>query len=169
MAVWLLVRAVIGWAADILNYYVAVFNMPEQPFSRTGMILATGVSALLPFAVAVLLWRFSGRMAELVWRDLPETQPETQDTPPISAADVRAALFATLGGYLIVNGLPLLVHWGTGRLIIPTGFELDADFARRQRLELLSASAQVIGGVWLLLGTRQLVTWVRRLRGPRED
>lgn len=158
IAVYLLAQALFHFpqAAQL-----AIFDDGSDP-RNWGFIAAV----LVMVGAAVLLWAQAPRLARLATRD-SETGNSVSS---ISIEGIELLAFSLLGIFLLVDALPRLAY-DVAQLISPSTFDQflpsqgpSDSYRLAKLLELGGTIGRALIGIWLLLGTKSFVAWLRRVR-----
>jgi len=159
VAIWLFVQFALLMASSLASF--VQFPAPEGQTTPVGyVVLYFVLGLLLPVVGIVVLWRASEFLARLIWRGSGDLPVEG----PLRASDLQAALFATLGLYLIVISLPDLAELAAGFYIRATAFRTETYYQEQLQARAVGVGFQLVAGVWLLFGSRGLSSLVHRMR-----
>lgn len=164
LAIWLAIQILAGIPSVIANY-VTFSGAPGVPFSPSAFAWSAALANGGFLAAAAVLWFGSGALASAVWTGIPTSTTDVM----LSPVEFQRAVFAALGIYLLGLGLPAFIEPIRSYLLRPEGFTLEPQAAWIRQVEATGAVLQVIMGLWLLFGSRQLSTWLSQLREPRID
>jgi hypothetical protein len=154
--------------AILLAVHVATGFLGVWESMATNPALSGAWAGVISFSVAelalaALLWVYPGMLARLAAGKASHEVFES----PIDARELQHIAFALVGIVFVLDGLIDLVTTGARILMMR---DIDA-FARSTWMhqygwpQLLAEIARIALGVGLVLGSRGLVEWLRRLRG----
>lgn len=137
------------------------FAMVEPPdYINSTFILLFGFS---PILIAIILWRFPLTVASKL---IPKVTTGEKPKSPLSGPEIQVVAFSVLGLWLLASAIPDILYW------IAYVYRIKSVSISFRNVELtpqniggmVSASAEFILGLWLLLGSKSIVGIVRRLR-----
>lgn len=121
----------------------------------------TLLAVLVPFGIALVMWAFADRIAQLAM--VRPNQPVFESDLP--AAEWQALAFAVVGLWQAVLGLLDLFYfamrWLIGRRVME---EVGAEWPADEVAMVLAAGLQLAVGLGLMLGGRGVVALLRRWR-----
>lgn len=112
------------------------------------------------FALAALLWVYPGMLARLAAGKASHQVFES----PIDARELQHIAFALLGMVFVLEGVVDLITTGL-QILMMRGFDTSDTWMHQYGWpQLLTEIARISLGVGLVVGSRGLVEWLRRLR-----
>jgi hypothetical protein len=164
MALWLAVNVLIALPPFIAQWRTRGTYGGDAEALFVAGIVAGGVRLVSTIVIAALLWTTPRALAERIWQPVDD-----EDMVPLPLADIQLAVFAALGLYLIVIGLPNLVEIAYRYYSLPPRFGFEENF-RSQLISGASASAvDIAAGVALFFGARRLTNLTNSLRTPDNE
>ncbi len=126
--------------------------------SNVWILVSTLVPVLLLAALALFLWRRADWLAARMVSPAHAPGPEAAADP-----DLDAIALSVVGVFVLSQALPRLVQLGINLGVRPSD-EIARGIARGTMIIALTVAAQLALGVWLVLGSRRLAGFLRRLR-----
>ncbi|HDZ19838.1 hypothetical protein LCGC14_0321290 [marine sediment metagenome] len=161
LALWMLSRGVAWGAMGVVGLVVGI---SEGLFSwtssnRFGFLMSIPMAA--PAVVALLfawvLWTKADRLAVRMMG--PEAGPS--EMPPLEYEGLLSAAMATIGVLLLVLAIPQSM----GIIVWAINYSSDESTVfYNWRRALVMSLTQIVLGLWLTVGTKQVVRLLRRLR-----
>lgn len=162
LALWALLKGVVWGASDLLSLVALICiglvqdSSDFEWFSFLWM-LPTAVPAVASLVLAWVLWTKADRVAVRMMG--PEAGPS--ETPPLEYEGLLSAAVATVGVVLVFLAIPRLI--GTIVWAIYCSFPENNVSYDGWRVVAISLT-QIFLGLWLTVGTKQVVRLLRRLR-----
>jgi hypothetical protein len=115
LALYILVNAVITTGLDIFPYvqqqwYAATqgINNPSDFGSIQNMFGRQLISLFFPLIVALLLWKFAGRLGRRMVTDRIESHPSR---PAVSAIELQTLIVSVIGLFVLISSIPQFVSF----------------------------------------------------------
>jgi hypothetical protein len=162
------VRIIVVAAQVLMSIYQVMRGYRTDSIEAT--LIGGSVSAVLHLAIVCFLWTHSAWIAKKM---VPEDD-DARRWPHIRVADLQVAAFSTLGVFSLLYGVSYFCR-SLGVYIdsfhsINSIYAPGLTFANWLAMESTLSSLAYAGlGLWLVLGSRQIVRFVRRLRRPEFD
>ncbi len=151
------------WLGLLPTCVFAIFRGPSLFWSSLG----AAVFVVVPFALAVILWKLAPWIAKHMLADVESKQMLPS---AITMEEVQVAAISILGLLFIIKALPGIVVLILNYFQIP-GLVLDESvqsLARVNTLKTIVMRVTEIGlGTWLFLGARSFVRVMQRFCSPK--
>ena len=116
--------------------------------------------AAFPLLAAYLLWRFPYTVATKI---IPAPM-QGESAPTLQAVELQTIAYSTVGLFALAWEVPNIFYWSIYiHRTLRTGSEV-LDLTPQNIGEIVATGVGVVIGAWLLLGSKGLVGFVRRLR-----
>ena len=164
VAAWFVVNVLVALPGLMVTWRAnPQFAGGEGEFFRAN-VYSTAVGVISTLVVAAALWSTSGALATHIWR-----QPAADETTEPSSNDLQHAVFAGLGLYFIVAGLPRLIELAYRYYTLPRRFGFEEQFQAQLVSGAISGAVSVAAGIALMFGARGLVNLLGRIRHSDDD
>lgn len=141
---------------------VTIFTYRSQinDFTQTiASIFSTGTFMLL---MAILLWVFADRIAKIIIKDVTENNVHKE----IDYSKIMAMVFSVIGIVVLVGAIPNLIKTIIQNNIVSSmniSFK-ETNMYAEYLSRIIGESVKVILGLWLLVGAKGIVKFVKIFR-----
>jgi hypothetical protein len=136
--------------------------LSESSKYRVGAAYLTLI-VLFPIVAAILLWRLPLTVAATL---IPGVNTKKRPRP-INSTDMERVAFTILGVWVFATAIPDVVYWTTFVYLLNNASAGKPIFAPEDLSNIVATAVELAIGLWLLLGTRGIIDFLRRLRGER--
>jgi hypothetical protein len=145
-----------------LSAVPSVINMLVMAEKYDGKWAMPGAIAgvLVSLVLALILWRLAPAISKAIWR-----KADTSKTIPNPDIDeIQAALFSTIGLFVLVNTLPHISQYLILINQTSSPFQSESALEFKAKVELTTLLVQFAIGIFLLLSSKGLVNLVKMIR-----
>lgn len=146
------------WLGALCSSVVSLSYLPPD----TSTILNGVVSMAFPVVIGVLVWIFSDKLSGFMVKS-KEGQDAEMMSVTFDLETVQIMALAITGVILIVNAVPSLISTLTVYAVSP-GPNVNQVWLGQILSRLVDSSVRIILGLWLVLGSKGLVNYIKKIR-----